>query len=55
MASIDRSREADTEQITALGFEVTALVLPDGLAEAVTAVLTGRDHPTNRNRLPLVV
>lgn len=28
-----------------LGLEVTALVLPDGLAEAVTAVLTGRDHP----------
>lgn len=29
-----------------LGFEASALVLPDGLAEAVTAVLTGRDHPT---------
>lgn len=28
-----------------LGFEVSALVLPEGLGEAVTAVLAGRDHP----------
>jgi len=28
-----------------LGFEVIALALPDGLAEAVTAILVGRDRP----------
>jgi hypothetical protein len=35
----------EDQVLLTLGFEAVALVLPDGLAEAVTAILAGRDRP----------